>query len=200
MQHTQEARERLTLGFWLVLAGVAFCLVAMVLPIGRANGESASIIESFGPAVVIGFPVLASAALAFWNWNAGRGVAWPVAVVGVLGVFLGLAWWFGLQDEEGVDAGLGSLFLLAGGLLLFAGSVTLSVVLRRLRFSARVAAQVQQSTAGERMDAPAAALPPEGWYTDPRDANRSRWWDGARWTDATRHEAVQPASMAPPAA
>lgn len=189
MQHTQEARERLTLGFWLVLAGVAFCLVAMVLPVGRADGESASIIESFGPAVVVGLPVLASGALAFWNWNAGRGVAWPIALVGMLGVLLGLAWWFGLQEEEGVEAGLGALFLLAGGLLLFAGSVTLTVVLRRLRFNLNVAAQVQQRQDQDRMPAPVAGLPPEGWYADPRDASRSRWWDGSRWTDATRHGA-----------
>lgn len=25
--------------------------------------------------------------------------------------------------------------------------------------------------------------PPAGWYDDPSGAHRSRWWDGARWTD-----------------
>jgi hypothetical protein len=25
--------------------------------------------------------------------------------------------------------------------------------------------------------------PAQGWYTDPHDAARLRWWDGAAWTD-----------------
>lgn len=27
---------------------------------------------------------------------------------------------------------------------------------------------------------------PPGWYTDPTDQNRARWWDGNDWTDHTR--------------
>lgn len=30
------------------------------------------------------------------------------------------------------------------------------------------------------MSAPA---PPAGWYADPQDASRWRWWDGAKWTE-----------------
>lgn len=26
-------------------------------------------------------------------------------------------------------------------------------------------------------------LPPAGWYTDPYDAERLRWWDGEVWTE-----------------
>src|SRR3954449_4043646 len=29
-------------------------------------------------------------------------------------------------------------------------------------------------------------LPPPGWYTDPGDSSRNRWWDGLRWQAATR--------------
>lgn len=29
-------------------------------------------------------------------------------------------------------------------------------------------------------------LPPAGWYADPDDAHRWRWWEGRRWTDNTR--------------
>ncbi|WP_191278877.1 DUF2510 domain-containing protein [Nocardioides flavus (ex Wang et al. 2016)] len=25
----------------------------------------------------------------------------------------------------------------------------------------------------------------EGWYADPQDASRLRWWDGERWTGHT---------------
>lgn len=30
-----------------------------------------------------------------------------------------------------------------------------------------------------------STLPAEGWYPDPRDDRRLRWWDGARWTAHT---------------
>ncbi|TCK64647.1 DUF2510 domain-containing protein [Curtobacterium sp. PhB136] len=29
-------------------------------------------------------------------------------------------------------------------------------------------------------------LPAAGWFPDPRDAGRLRWWDGRAWGDATR--------------
>ena len=34
-----------------------------------------------------------------------------------------------------------------------------------------------------------ASAPPPGFYDDPQDPERDRWWDGAAWTDVTR-EAV----------
>lgn len=32
--------------------------------------------------------------------------------------------------------------------------------------------------------------PMAGWYTDPAGSGQLRWWDGQRWTDATRNTAV----------
>jgi hypothetical protein len=36
----------------------------------------------------------------------------------------------------------------------------------------------------------------EGWYADPQDARRLRWWDGQQWTGHTHHTA--PLYTAPP--
>jgi 5-methylcytosine-specific restriction endonuclease McrA len=36
--------------------------------------------------------------------------------------------------------------------------------------------------AADTADPPPAELPPAGWYTDPSDPRRWRWWDGANWT------------------
>lgn len=30
-------------------------------------------------------------------------------------------------------------------------------------------------------------LAPFGWYPDPADSSRMRWWDGQRWTDRTEY-------------
>jgi len=37
--------------------------------------------------------------------------------------------------------------------------------------------------------------PPPGWYADPGDPSRQRWWDGTRWTEKTQ----PPAGQAPAA-
>lgn len=35
-------------------------------------------------------------------------------------------------------------------------------------------------------------LPPAGWYGDPQDQSKLRYWDGAQWTDQTRPMIDQP--------
>jgi len=43
---------------------------------------------------------------------------------------------------------------------------------------------------------------PAGWYPDPADPSRTRWWDGSQWTEQTGQAAapVAPAAPAAPAA
>ncbi|MEV4422671.1 DUF2510 domain-containing protein [Patulibacter sp. NPDC049589] len=38
------------------------------------------------------------------------------------------------------------------------------------------------SASGAAAALPAAAVP-EGWYPDPGDPSRNRWWDGSTWTE-----------------
>ncbi|GGL12346.1 hypothetical protein JOE58_002053 [Curtobacterium luteum] len=45
-------------------------------------------------------------------------------------------------------------------------------------------------------------LPAAGWFPDPQDASRLRWWDGRTWGEGTRAlparaEAVLPVAVAP---
>ena len=37
---------------------------------------------------------------------------------------------------------------------------------------------------------PSAPVPPSGWYPDPAQPGRERYWDGARWTQIVRQAAV----------
>ena len=41
-----------------------------------------------------------------------------------------------------------------------------------------------ESSAGKFFKGPTATLHPKaGWYPDPEDETRHRWWEGQRWTD-----------------
>jgi hypothetical protein len=39
-------------------------------------------------------------------------------------------------------------------------------------------------------------LPVAGWYDDPADAQRLRWWTGTEWSDATEHRRPEPPAAA----
>lgn len=49
---------------------------------------------------------------------------------------------------------------------------------RRLSRSAKIAEGTEVSEQTTTTNQPA-----QGWYTDPHDAERLRWWDGNTWTD-----------------
>lgn len=40
--------------------------------------------------------------------------------------------------------------------------------------------------------------PPPGWFTDPEDPTRTRWWDGAQWTEHLMPASVPPGSSPTP--
>lgn len=193
-----DAKDRLTLGYWLVLAGVGFGLLGMVLPVRSGDVDAASLIENASVALVFGVPILAAGGLAFAAWENQRGWPWPICVVGVLAVIFGAG--FGFAPEEGTSAGIGCWFLLMGGALMFVGGLMLSVILRRVRIEAAVATKVREHEEAEALPAPMAALPPEGWYADPQNPTGSRWWSGSGWTDARRADPARSTQAAPPAA
>src|SRR5262249_19902150 len=61
---------------------------------------------------------------------------------------------------------------------------------------AAAAARARSDAASSAYDG--RALPPAGWYDDPWDATRIRWWDGQQWTG---YAAPHPATgQAPPPA
>lgn len=43
----------------------------------------------------------------------------------------------------------------------------------------------------------ASGMPPAGWYRDPNDAGRERWWDGTSWGEHSRAEQATQ-TMTPP--
>src|SRR5215210_7112231 len=44
------------------------------------------------------------------------------------------------------------------------------------------------------LEGSAAAHPPAGWYPDPYDAERTRYWDGGAWSEHTAPAAGRPPS------
>jgi hypothetical protein len=44
-----------------------------------------------------------------------------------------------------------------------------------------------------------ATLPQAGWYADPEDPSRERWWNGSGWSDHKRPSTVAAAPTTPPA-
>jgi len=75
---------------------------------------------------------------------------------------------------EFIIGGIGFLLVLIGVTLLIVGGV------RRGRANR---AAVPAWSAGGAWPGAAPGSPPPGWYGDPSQAGRQRWWDGARWTE-----------------
>jgi Protein of unknown function (DUF2510)/Protein of unknown function (DUF3592) len=46
-----------------------------------------------------------------------------------------------------------------------------------------VAATSASNTEAPASAPPSQSMPPAGWYADPADSSRQRWWDGTQWTD-----------------
>lgn len=197
-----EAKERLTLGFWIVLLGLSCGLVSMVLPFQTREleeGSAALVIETWSTALVFLACLGGCGALAYWGWEHQRGLMWPIAVIGLLLAMVGVGQ--ATETGEGIEPAVGSWVALGAGLLLIMGGTLMTVVLRRIRTEGRIEAKAKAFSNADSLPAPMLALPPEGWYTDPKDDTRSRWWDGAKWTDATRRSAgTELAVEMPPAA
>lgn len=198
------ARARLRIGFWLVLAGAFFGLLGIVAPSELWDrptppldgDESAAIIDHWNSTLLVGLSVLGCVALAFLAWEMQRGWMWPICIVGLLAALMGTG--LAISSEEWTRPGPGAWFMLAAGVLLFVGGLTLTLVLRSLRIEAAVEAKVKEQVGADVLPAPMAELPPEGWYADPKDPTGSRWWDGGKWTDARRSGATNATQSAPP--
>lgn len=190
------ARERLTLGWWLTMIGAAVGFVAVFIP--ARSGEfitEESVIESGPLAALTLLPIVLAGGIgiALWCWL--RGIAWPNIVVGLWVLLVGVI--LAVPGDDDSTAEAGSWLLVFAGALIFVGGILMTMGVRRARIELAVLERVG-TRGSDTLPAPVAALPPEGWYPDPRDAAKSRWWDGSRWTDATRHGASEPATMPPP--
>ncbi|QOD92780.1 DUF2510 domain-containing protein [Chryseoglobus sp. 28M-23] len=40
-----------------------------------------------------------------------------------------------------------------------------------------------------------STLPVSGWYEDPEDGTRERWWNGSKWTDLRREKPLPPPTV-----
>lgn len=171
------SRRPLSPGHLLVFAGAAAVVLGCFLPAAEPRGtvifvRSNTFVQN-GDAKYL----LVAAALAAWlgyrRWTGTSSSYLPIVVVGALIVLAVLAAGSNTRieylngREVPADPGVGVSVVALGGIAIVAGGIGL----RRGR-----PPQAGATT-------PSAS---EGWYPNPNGADELRWWDGQKWTGATK--------------
>ena len=180
-------------GLYIAIAGGVVGLLAMVLPFTAAIGPvpAASYWQSYTRYDVIVAAALAAiialALIELATPRPGYTIALVMLCGGVFDVFA-----FPIIEPFDVDLGSGVPMGFVAGVL----CLTAALIVMFARFddegdeetvTATATAIYDDEPETDRQPMPVAdRMPPAGWYQDPLAPDRRRYWDGERWTDATR--------------